>query len=156
MSKNSLIKRTIISLFPLFIGGLIYLIFRVQTLNMFSWFDKIGATNFVNSLRSKEVFNSIEIPNWVKYNLPDALWVFSFTYLMLTIWKFKINKSSVFWIFLAPIIGILSEVGQLLGFVSGTFDGKDLFFLIIAMLLPFSSIIYINLNQINHEQISNN
>jgi hypothetical protein len=132
-----LARKIIIGALPVFVGGLIYLTYRTDTLIMFSWFDKIGLTGIVEFLRSNQHLQNLTIPNWVKFSLPDALWLFSFNYVLLALWKFHIDRQSVFWLLLAPIIGLYSEVGQLTGSVPGTFDIVDLLLLFIATLIPF-------------------
>lgn len=155
MNKTILAKRILTSLLPLIFGGLIYLTYRVETLKMFGWFDSMKATDFINFLRTNDFLQTINLPEWIKYSLPDALWIFSFTYFMLTIWKFKITQSSAFWIFLAPVIGLFSELGQLYGVVPGTYDPVDLILIIVAMTVPFLKIVNFNFKSINYEQIKN-
>lgn len=132
-------KKIIIGTLPVIVGGLIYLTYRTDTLIMFGWFKKIGLKDTIEFLRSNQLLQSLIIPNWVKFSLPDALWLFSFTYVTLFIWDNKMSKQSIFWIFLAPFIGIFSEAGQLIGIIPGTFDKIDLILLLIAAILPFKS-----------------
>ena len=130
--------KIIIGTLPVFLGGLIYLTYRAETLLMFSWSKYIGFTAFVSFLRTGSQLQNLTIPNWVKFSLPDALWLFSFTYIILFLWDFKINRQSAFWIFLAPTVGLFSELGQLLEFIPGTFDKMDLLLLLLATISPFS------------------
>lgn len=130
-------KKIIIGTLPVIVGGLIYLTYRTETLIMFDWFNQIGFADTIGFLRSNQQLQNLIIPNWIKFSLPDALWLFSFNYVLLTLWDFNVNSQSVFWLFLAPIIGLFSEIGQLLGVVSGTFDLLDLALLLIATLIPF-------------------
>ncbi len=146
-------RKLTIAICPITIGGLIYLTFRVDTLKMFTWLDKIGIPSFFNFLRKNEFLQSLNIPNWVKYSLPDALWIFSFTYLMLLIWQFKITWSNALWIFIAPITGLYIEIGQLFKIIPGTFDIVDLLFMIIALTIPFINTQIFNLKSINNEKI---
>ncbi|MDC9722332.1 MAG: hypothetical protein PSN34_06110 [Urechidicola sp.] len=143
-------RRIIIGILPVIVGGLIYLTYRADTLIMFSWFNKIGLSEIVDLLRSNQYLQNLTIPDWIKFSLPDALWLFSFTYITLMIWENKINRQSVFWIFLAPIIGIFSEIGQLVGIIPGTFDTIDLILLIIAAILPFKFIKQLKIIKINN------
>ncbi|MDR0228198.1 MAG: hypothetical protein LBI72_03950 [Flavobacteriaceae bacterium] len=130
-------KRIIVGVLPVIIGGLIYLTYRSDTLIMFDWFYKIGLSDVIYFLRSNEFLHKLSVPNWVKFSLPDALWLFSFNYILLVLWDFNINKHSIFWLLLASIIGVFSEIGQLIGIVPGTFDIVDLALLLIAALIPF-------------------
>jgi len=133
-------RRIIIGTLPVILGGLIYLTYRTDTLLMFGWFKKIELSNLIIFLRSNEHLQRLAIPNWVKFSLPDALWLFSFIYILLLLWDFNINRQSEFWIFLAPIIGLFSELGQLIGIIPGTFDIVDVLLLVLATLLPFISV----------------
>lgn len=124
---------------PLTIGGLIYILFRSDSLKMFRWFDSIGLSYFFDIARHQITFAS-KIPNWIIFSLPDALWLFSFTNLMLILWDYNFSRLSIFWIILAPLIGLFSELGQAITIIPGTFDFTDLTLLLIATILPFSII----------------
>ncbi|GHB44525.1 hypothetical protein [Mongoliitalea lutea] len=129
------LKKTLIVIIPLLVGGLIYIIFRVDTLIMFRWFESIGIQDLIIFLRSLK--SEINLPEWIIYSLPDGLWIFSFTYCMLVIWDFKLTKNSFFWITIAPIIGLVSELGQLINIVPGTFDIVDLIIVTLSTAIPF-------------------
>lgn len=133
--------KILIGTLPVLLGGLIYLTYRADTLLMFIWFKYIGLTGFINFLRTDNLLQNLTIPNWVKFSLPDALWLFSFTYSILLLWDFKLNRQSVIWIFLAPTVGLFSELGQLVGAIRGTFDNVDLLLLLLATILSFSFVI---------------
>jgi hypothetical protein len=122
-------------LLPLTIGGLTYILFRAASLKMFGWFKDLGFSEIITFARQS--ISDIELPQWTIYNLPDALWLFAFTNLMLLLWDNKFTRHSIFWILVAPIIGLLSELGQAIHFIPGTFDFMDLTLLIFATTLPF-------------------
>jgi len=132
-------------LLPIFIGGLIYIVSRSKSLKMFNWFEKINLSNEVRIIR--DYFSNIELPNWIIYNLPDFLWVFSFTSLLFIIWNKKIEKENVFYILFPMGIGVLSEFGQLFSIISGTFDKVDIIFYVFGGL---SSIYIISKFKINN------
>lgn len=132
-----MIRKMIIGILPVIVGGLIYLTYRTDSLLMFGWFNKIGLSDTIDLLRSNQLLQNLTIPNWIKFSLPDALWLFSFNYILLTLWNFNLNRQSAFWLLLAPTIGLLSEIGQLIGVVPGTFDLVDLLLLLIATLILF-------------------
>jgi hypothetical protein len=83
-----------------------------------------------------------QAPDWFVYNLPDALWSFSFTYLVLLVWGFKISKTNCLWIFSVPLICMGYEIGQFFGIIKGTYDNIDLIFIIIAIVLSFYPLIF--------------
>lgn len=130
-------RNLLIGILPLIFGGLIYLTYRSETLSLFTWLDNAGQSNIVEMLRSSKFLQAVKLPDWVKFSLPDALWLFSFNYLILSLWKFEFNRDSAIWLFISSTIGISSEIGQLTGLVPGTFDPIDLGFLLFAALIPF-------------------
>lgn len=132
---NKLWRLIITVLFPLTLGGITYILFRSDSLKMFSWFNGLGFSKIITS--SRQITSEIQLPQWTIYNLPDALWLFAFTNLMLLLWDNKFSRHSMFWILAAPIIGLLSELGQAIHIIPGTFDPIDLTLLIIATSLPF-------------------
>ncbi len=132
-------------LLPIFIGGLIYIVSRSKSLKMFDWFEKINLSNEVSIIR--DYFSNVELPNWIIYNLPDFLWVFSFTSLLFIIWNKKIEKENVFYLLFPMGIGVLSEFGQLFSIINGTFDKVDIIFYVFGGL---SSIYIISKFKINN------
>jgi hypothetical protein len=118
---------------------------------MFKWFENLNLDKLTNSIRNE--FIHIDYPYWVKYNLPDLLWVFSFTSLMLIIWDKKIINENITYIIFPVSVGIISEVGQLFGIINGTFDLLDILFYSIGGLL--STLIFINSNSNKNEKTSN-
>ena len=142
-------------LLPIVIGGLIYILFRSDKLLMFHWFKTIGLGQPVKFLRNIDSIKNNIIPNWIKYSLPDGLWVFSYVSLMLLIWDNKISKPTGVWIFIVPVIAIMSEFGQLFKLVPGTFDLIDLAVYLFSTLLPIVlfKYIFIELKTIPYDNI---
>lgn len=97
---------------------------------MFEWFEKINLGGAIEVIRDR--FSSSDIPNWIVYNLPDFLWVFSFTSVILIIWDMKISKENIAYLFIPMGFGFVSEIGQFFSLVSGTFDKMDLLFYLIG------------------------
>ncbi|WP_241080666.1 hypothetical protein [Natranaerofaba carboxydovora] len=56
---------TTLTVFPLIIGGLIYIGFRPDTLLMFSWFQFLGIDSVVFVLR--DYLSQFDLPSWVNY-----------------------------------------------------------------------------------------
>ena len=139
MTKGNRIIFTVV--FPLLVGGLTYILFRADTLKMFQWFSRLGLEESIHRIR-QTTYGQFKMPAWFIFSLPDALWLFSFTNLMLILWKDKFSINSMFWILLAPTVGIFSELGQAIKIVPGTFDLTDLVLLTIASFLPFIKINY--------------
>ena len=131
-------KRQIIigHFFTLLSGGLLYISFRQDTLKMFSWFDSVNLSVAISELRLITLPLTDHLPNWFLYSLPDGLWLFSYLSILLAVWNNIISKHNIHWLLLVPTIAIISEIGQLLGIVPGTFDIFDLTFYIGGTALP--------------------
>lgn len=68
-----------------------------------------------------------DLPAWVIFSLPDALYTYALAAFVLLIWR-RANL----WLGVAVSIGILPEIGQGVGLVPGIFDPVDLGLKIIA------------------------
>lgn len=117
-------------------GTLIYLLFRVSTLKIFNWLN-IFKIDFIKSdFRNWILSNSSIFPKWFLFSLPDGLWTFSYVSAMLCIWDFKLNNRNFIWITFIPLVAVVSEIGQKIKIVPGTFDKLDLLFYVIGFIAP--------------------
>lgn len=114
-------------LLPIILGCLIYMIFRSTNILLFEWFKNLSLLSIAMDIRLFFNEDNIIVSNFVTQNLPDGLWVFSFTSSFLLIWEdFSTQKITYFYI---PItLALISEFGQFFGFVIGTFDFLDVIF----------------------------
>ncbi len=122
----------------LFVGGLIYVSFRNETLKMFSWFEAISISEIISNYRLLTLPLKQHLPDWFLYSLPDGLWLFSYVSIILLLWENTISKKNILWFSLIPTIAISSEIAQLFGLVPGTFDLIDLLFYFLGTLVPLS------------------
>jgi len=126
---------------PLFLGGLIYVLFRSSDLRLFKLFGLLGIDDGVYNARIIFLEFKVWLPEWLYYSLPDGLWVYSFTSVLLIIWNNEIEK--VKYLLLIPFFsGVLIEVFQALKLFEGTFDFLDLVFSIGGFLLSIFTINY--------------
>lgn len=125
--------RIILSLVFLFLGGLIYIIYRDKSLLMFDWFNTIGISKEIDGLRN--LFQRDGIYGWVKYSLPDGLWIFSYMFLIDAIWDGERNIVSKWFLWFLPIVAILSECLQYFGLLPGVFDWMDMASYMLAITL---------------------
>lgn len=123
-------------IFCLFIGALIYAITRPDNIYLNRWIDLISDGSIRRGLLS--LISVTNLPNWIIYSLPDALWMLGLVTLVLLIWDFKINSRSIPWIILAILTGIFYEIFQAFRLVKGTFDIIDIGVMIVAALIPLS------------------
>ena len=117
-------------LLPIFVGGLIYTLWRKSTLLIFSWYDFIGLIDMINYLRSVARPLYTSLPDWFLFCLPDGLWVYATTAFMACLWIDSPKSHFLFWISIAPTLAIGGEVCQFFGFVQGTYETKDIAFYI--------------------------
>ena len=131
------LKSILINVFcPLFLGGIIYILFRTTSTRIFDWIKMIGINPFILNFRKFSLPIKEYLPSWFYYSFPDALWMYSFSYSIMVIW----NSRQIFWIFFPLTIGLSYEVAQLLKIIPGTFDILDLFFTILAFCTSLFSI----------------
>jgi len=128
------IKKALLGSLALFVGGMIYVVWRGQNLVMFAWFDTLGLSDSVARLRDYAAPYSRVLPHWFYYCLPQALWFFSGLLLLSCIWRGAGTREGVAWVAVFFIIGSAFESGQLLGLVPGYFDAGDTVLLAIAAL----------------------
>lgn len=100
---------------------------------MFKWFEKLGIIGDVDTLRG--LINADVVYGWVKYNLPDALWLFAYMFLVDTIWNGSNAKVSFVFIFSMPIVALISEILQYYNLLPGVFDWIDIASYVFAILL---------------------
>ena len=111
---------------PIILGGIIYISWRKESLYMFHWFNGLGLNGIILALRDFLLPAKNYLPAFILYSLPDALWVYSLTFVMIWIWRDGPKAKLLFWGSIGPILGIGGEIGQFFGVVIGTFDIVDL------------------------------
>lgn len=109
---------------PLMLGGTVYLCWRSPDLLMFRWAEAVGMITVLNKIRLVVVH--FTLPDWILYNLPDACWSYAWVAHARLVWCGSDGLGRWAWISLIPAVGIISEAGQALTIVPGTFDYLDL------------------------------
>ncbi len=128
------------------VEGMLYLTFRSTELNMFRLYEHAGP--WVVSLRSwGDTFN---LPEWVRFSLPDGLWLLSYLLLVDAIWN-GFNKVSAIWYLIIPGVAFGSEIAQMLWGFTGTYDVMDLVCYAAAVVVM---VVIINLKNYIRKQIS--
>lgn len=134
------LKHVVHVLFPLVLGGLIYICWREPDLLMFRWLRAIGLETVTNGLRSLTAPERKFLPYWFVYSLPDGLWVYALTAFMLLVWRNSDSlPTKVLYCSLGLILGAGTELGQLAGIVPGTFDYGDL---IVCLIAPTAALLF--------------
>lgn len=133
-------KKLGITFISLFVGGLIYVLWRSETLVMFTWFDYLGIAKPIGMIRNTAAGYSSLLPSWVLYSLPDALWYFSGLIIFDVIWGQELTISKILWLSSIFITAISMEAGQALKLFPGTFDINDVLLMFLASLLALKII----------------
>lgn len=113
---------------PIFVGSMIYILFREKELLMFNWFNYLKLNFIIDFLRNNFYKYRIYIPKSILFSLPDALWVYSFTMFLSIYYKNRIILSAIF------VGSIITEILQL-WFVVGTFDIYDVIYMFTLYLI---------------------
>ena len=128
------IAKVIVATAALLTGGMIYVLWRSESLLLFTWFDALGMGLTVRMLREHAASGSHAFPHWVIFSLPQALWLFSGILYFHSIWRRGSAISYVLWTAIFVAIAFGFELGQFLNVVPGYFDAWDALSLIAACL----------------------
>lgn len=110
----------------IFIGGFIYILFRPTEPLFFNWFSTVGIENWLNTVREKSLPIYSFLPGWIVYSLPNGLWAFAYTLIVLRIWKGSNSFIKYFWFLSIPLLVFGFEVLQVTGDLRGTFCWSDI------------------------------
>lgn len=146
--KNDITKIGLFGFLPILFGGFIYVISRTETILFFNWTKSAGIESGIKTIR--EFFKNHQVSEWVKFNLPDLLWVFGFTSVMIIIWEGYKSRTKIFYISTPFFIGIASELIQFYKHEYGTFDINDIVCYMLGTIM--SIIIITTINQSNNEK----
>ncbi len=119
---------------PIVAGGLIYILFRTDTLLMFQWAEAMSLTDLITRSRAAAAPLLPWVPGFVLFSIPDGVWVFSATAFFARLWHDGPLWQRALWIGAAPVMAIGGELGQIVGLVPGTFDVLDLLAYVAATL----------------------
>ena len=137
MLRTSATSKVILGVVFLMLGCIIYLLFRSETLNLYLWCSALGLSDVVDYARV--YVHNWNIPDFVRYSLPDGLYCAAYILIMDAIWHDGDRLIKNFIIALIPTITVTSEVLQFFGLVKGTFDSLDLIFYTIPIIAYYSN-----------------
>lgn len=121
------------SIFPLFIGGSIYLLFRPDVLLMFRWVETLHFAGPIGALRENTISYVDQIPAWCLFSLPAACWTYSLMASFRLLWQDGPSPQRRYWLCVAVTFAISSEIGQLTGYIPGHFEALDIASTIVAI-----------------------
>ena len=121
-------------LLPIGLGALIYLLFRGSHLLVFQWVTAIGLDPLLDPLR--RACEASRPHDLIVFSVPDALWVYATTSLMVVAWRSSSNLLRVPWIHAGWALALAAELGQAVAIVPGTYDAMDLGCCLVAFIVP--------------------
>jgi hypothetical protein len=123
-----------LSFFAMALGGAIYLFFRSTVPTFFYKIHFAGFEEKLISVRQTSVSFGLHFPNWTIYSLPNGLWAFAYTLLILFFWWGSTSKQKYFWLASIPALVFGFEILQLTAIPTGTFCWQDIVSGIIGIL----------------------
>ena len=114
------------------IGAFIYVVYGADTLLVNQVLRTLHFGGIIDSLREFVPESLAPIRNQV----PDGLWVFAGTSLLVTLWKGD-SSSSRCWSMVPLFLGLTGELGQSIHRVPGTFDYWDIVSMLIGYILGY-------------------
>lgn len=139
-------KRYMLAVAILFAGGCVYLTSRSETLLMFVWVEHLGLGMLIDALRVNVEGNIVFSQDWVRFSLPNALWLLAGLMVFDSIWGDKQTIDKVFWMLTFWGVAMGSEFAQALHLLPGTFDWQD------VILMGFVTLFWIILIHSNRKE----
>lgn len=122
---------------PIVIGALIYTLFREDVLLIFRIYEQLFFSEWLIHIRESTMH--WDVSSYVRYTLPDALWVYAFASFLCVKW---VGEPTSTWrtafIVLPFLLGPGSEVAQFIFPTLGTFDVIDLYSMVLAYIAAYS------------------
>lgn len=131
-------KDWVVSLFLILIGGMIYILYRPESLLLFRVTDSLGITPLIDMLRSNS--SRFMLPSFMINSLPAGLWTASYLLMMFITTKFYSRKVRLMLALPLPVVAIILEFLQFFGWCPGTFDIYDLICYVVPLFVFIKSI----------------
>lgn len=116
----------VLSAISVFLGGVIYILLRPTKAVFLNVFNLVGLDEWADIIREITVPVSGFFPEWFVYTLPNGLWAFAYTLLILSIWRGSKSLLKYFWFATIPGLVFGFEMLQFFDVLNGTFAIEDL------------------------------
>jgi len=127
LSRNNYYRLCILlCAFAIFLGGIIYILFRPSEAIFFNWIRTVGLDNWLNLARHKSLSLYQYLPEWIVFSLPNGLWAFAYALLITFIWSGSKSLSRYFWMASIPLLVLGFEILQYAKVMPGTFCMQDI------------------------------
>lgn len=129
MKTSSRYITACISIIIFLFACMIYISNRSFDMILYKWLN-INTSNVIFSFFRQ---NAIPLPDWALYNLPDGLWLFSYTLLIDAIWSK--NNIKFYFIGIISLFILILETAQMIHIFPGTGDILDIASYLIALII---------------------
>lgn len=131
---------------PIAIGALIYTLFREDVLLIFRIYEQLFFSEWLIHIRESTM--DWDVSSYVRYPLPDALWVYAFASFLCVKW---VGEPASMWrtafLVIPFLLGPGSELAQYLFPALGTFDVIDLYSMMFAYIAAYSISTYVKIEE---------
>jgi len=131
-------KDWIVAFLLILIGGMIYVLYRPENLLLFRVTDIIGFTPLIDMVRSNT--SNFMLPSFMINSLPAGFWTASYLMMMYITTKYHTRRIRMMLALPLPVMAIVLELMQFLGWCPGTFDIYDLICYIVPLFVFIKSI----------------
>ena len=131
-------KDWIVALLLILTGGMIYVLYRPESLLLFRVTDSLGMTPLIDIVRSNT--SKVMLPSFMINSLPAGLWTASYLMMMYITTKFHTRRIRLMLALPLPVMAIVLELMQFFGWCPGTFDIYDLICYIVPLFVFVKSI----------------
>ena len=102
---------------------------------MWDWARALGLESGAQAVRRSLSVTTHALPDWVRFSLPDALWVYALTFTVIALQRRSSPLVRAAYLMVPLVLGPGAELAQAVGLVPGTFDPTDLWLSSGALLL---------------------
>jgi len=118
-------KKGLVAIASITVGGVIYVGWRPESLRMFSWFETMGLEYPIMLARCVAQQCVPALPSWALYSLPQALWILGGLTGLSAIWSSQGSCPQMLWSIALISFAVLAEMGQFVHLLPGAFDVVD-------------------------------
>ena len=115
------------------VGSGIYLCLRSADLQMFQLFPNGELPYWARRIRVYA--ESLNVPEWVRFSLPDGLWLLAYLLLIDGIWGGQYSPTSLFFLAVLPIAIMTAEFLQMIHVIPGVGDWMDMLCYLMGIIL---------------------
>jgi len=124
-----------LAVIAILLGGFIYIFLRPSEHVFFGWISTMGLDNLLNLARQNSISQSLHLPDWIVFALPNGLWAFAYALIITGIWSGSKSWLKYFWMASIPLLVLGFEVLQYAGIIRGTFCLQDVLMGLAGILL---------------------